>query len=423
MIKKILAIIIALISISSVVEARVYIDITSPGARQIPIAVVDFEGAEYGKQIADIIRSDLEYSGFFKLLEQSSYVERSNESFDAENWRPLTVDLVIKGSVEVVYSNLEKLIKVNISVFDVFSSTRILNKNFIAKENILRLISHKISNAVYENITGLTGVFDTKIAFVVEDANRKFIYIMDWDGERVRRVTDGDNIVLRPHWSPDGLKLAYTFERLKRWGINLIDLRTLNSDTLLISQSSNIVGDFMSNGEELLISSSKRGSSDIYKLNIATRYLTPLTDSNNIEISPSMSSVAKEIVYVSDQDSTPQIYIMGADGNNKRRVTFSGTYNTSPNFSYSGEKIVFSSIIDGRHQIVTINKDGTGMTQLTSNGGNNEEPFFSPDGRFIVFTSDRLGYKALFITRIDGSGQKVLSPNKVRALGPSWSLK
>jgi TolB protein len=408
-------------------DAKVYIDITSPGARQIPIAVVDFEGEDIGKQVADIIRSDLDYSGVFKLVDKSAYIEKPMQPFDSQNWKPIAVELVVKGSVEMIDSGIGKVLKVNISVFDVFTSSRIVNKSFQAREGLLRLVSHKASNAVYESITGLSGVFDTKIAFVADDINnktknKKYIYIMDWDGERVRKVTDGDNIVMRPHWSPDGLNIAYTFEKSKRWGVNLIDLRTLKSQILLISQAANITGDFTPDGESLLVSSSMKGTSNLYKLNTKTKFLTPIAPSTNIETSPSTSSSGAEIVYVSDQDLTPQIFIMDKDGVNKRRLTFNGSYNTSPNFSYSGEKITYCAMIAGRHQIMMINKDGTNLTQLTFDG-NNEEPYFSPDGRYIVYTSDRLGNKAVFITRNDGTGQKVLSPNKTRAFGPSWSLK
>ncbi|MBF0542385.1 MAG: PD40 domain-containing protein [Nitrospirae bacterium] len=426
--KKIIILMVLLICFSSVtVQAKVYIDITSPGARQIPIAVVDFEGEDIGRQVADIIRSDLDYSGFFRQFDKSVFVEKPNQSFDAQNWKPLGVELVVKGTVETITTAMGKVLKVNISVFDVFSSTRILTKSFQARESILRLVSHKAANSVYESITGLSGVFDTKIAFVADDlsnryTNKKYIYIMDWDGERVRKVTDGDNIVMRPHWSPDGLSLAYTFEKSKRWGINLIDLKTLQSEILLISQAANITGDFAPDGENLLISSSIKGISNIYRLNTKSKTLSPLSSTYNIETSPSTSSSGSEIVYVSDQDSTPQIFIMDKEGNNKRRVTFSGSYNTSPNFSYSGEKIVYSAIIGGKFQVMMINKDGTNMVQLTSEG-NNEEPYFSPDGRYVVFTSDRFGNKSVFITRNDGTGQKVLSPNKIRAFGPSWSLK
>lgn len=428
MLKNILLLLIIWISFASIASgAEVYIDITSPGARQIPIAIVDFDGTDvcqkYGIQISDIIRSDLDYSGFFKLIDKSVYIEKPNDPFAAQNWTPLSVELVIKGSVELTNGATGKILKIDVSVYNVFSSSKILTKSYFARENLLRLVSHKTSNAVYESITGLSGVFDTKVAFVAEDTNKKYIYIMDWDGERVRRITDGDEILLRPHWSPDGLNLAYTYEKSKRWGIKITDLRTLKSEILLISQSVNITGDFIPDSENLLISSSMQGSSNLYRLNIKTKNLTPLTNSINIDTSPSTDSSGKEIVYVSDRDSTPQIYIMDSDGKNSRRITFSGSYNTSPNFSYSGEKIVYSGIIDGKHQIITINKDGTNMKQLTSNAGNNEEPYFSPDGRFIVFTSDRLGYKAIFITRNDGTGQKVLSPNKIRAFGPSWSLK
>ncbi len=400
-------------------EAKIYIDVTSPQSRRLPIAIQDFVGHPSGAEISEIVRSDINTTGLFSFADREAHFESPSERFNPDNWKPLGIEIVVKGTLEVG----EKIF-VTLSLYDAIEGREVLKKRFSARKSHLRPLSHEIANGIYEKITGLKGVFNTKIAFVSQGEGRKVLHIMDWDGQRVRnilRARRGD-LIMPPHWSPDGKKLAYSSARGRRWGIYMIDFTTMKEHLIYSSQGTNIAGDFIPHGTSLMLSSSKKGSPDLYLLDIKTKVLSRLTYTDGIEISPSVSPDGQEVVFVSDRSGSPQLYSMRMGGNALRRVTFEGSYNTSPDWSQSGEKIALSGRIGGKNQIFTVNPDGTDLTQLTSNG-NNEDPAFSPDGRFIAFTSDRDGKKGIFVMRSNGEGQRRISPKNLRAFGPSWSPK
>ncbi len=394
-------------------EAKVYIDISSPAFKKLPIAIQEFSGNS-GREISDIIRDDLTFTGLFFYVDKTAYIENPSQSFNPKNWTPLGVEAVVKGSVQE-----GKNLTVTVSLYDVFEGKEIFKKRYAAERGFIRPLSHAIANDIYYRLTGETGIFRSKISFVAEYKDGMGIYIMDWDGNRITRLGLKGNIILTPRWSRDGTKLIYSAERNRQWGIYLLDFSKTSERKVFFSKGTNIAGDFLPEGNDFTFSSSKDGTSDLYIMNLKDNKTTKLSSSYGIEVSPSVSPDGKYIAFVSDRGGTPQIYIMHIDGSNIRRITFEGSYNTSPSWSPKGDRIVFVSR-RGTNQIFTVRPDESELIQLT-NVRNNEDPSFSPDGRFITFSSDRDGVKSIYIMRANGESQKRITPKNLKASGPRWS--
>lgn len=395
-------------------EAKVYIDITSPAFKKLPIAIQEFSGSS-GKEISDIIRDDLEFTGLFVHIEKAAHIENPSQPFNPRNWTPIGVEAVVKGSIK----EGKELIAM-VSLYDVFEGREILRKEYKAEREFIRPLSHAIANDIYKALTGETGIFRSRIAFVAEEEGLKGIYIMDWDGERIKKTGLKGSIILSPRWSRDGTKLIYSAEKNRQWGIYMIEFPKIMERKVFSSKGTDMAGDFLPEGDGFVFSSSKDGSPDLYIMDLKEGGITKLTSSYGIEVSPAVSPDGKYIAFVSDRSGSPQIYVMKKDGSDVRRITFEGPYNTSPSWSPKGDRIVFSGRHGGRNQIFIINPEGIGLTQLTAEG-NNEDPSFSPDGRYITFSSDRDGVKGIYIMRANGESQKRITPKNMRAFGPRWS--
>ena len=400
-------------SLFTAVEAKVYIDITSPLAKKLPIAIYDLQGAQ-GREISEIIRDDLTFTGLFICIDKASYIESISQKFNQQNWKPLGIEAVVKGAITDGQD-----LAVEITVFDVFDGKEVFSKHYKADRNILRQLAHNISNDIYSAFTGIPGIFRTKIAFVAEDDGEKGIYVMDWDGQRVRKLGLKGSLMLAPHWSADGMKIAYSSVRGRQWGIYLLDFGKMTERKIFTSKGTNMAGDFLPKGDAITFSSTKDGTPDIYTLFLKDESVKKLTFTQGIEVSPAVSPDGSQIAFVSDRGGSPQIYLMRADGSDIRRVTFEGSYNTSPNWSPAGDRIVFSCR-RGKNQICLAKPDGSALMQLTESG-NNEDPSFSPDGRFITLSSDRDGKKGIYIMRANGEAQKKISPQGLGSYGPRWS--
>jgi TolB protein len=403
------------LSLFAEAEAKVYIDISSPAVRKVPIAVSEFTGQQ-GEEIAGVIRDDLDFTGIFLCLDRNSFIEVPSQPFNQRNWSAIGADAVVKGRVSVGGNELTA----EVFLFDVSAGKEIFRKEYQADATLSRPLAHAIANDIYRQMTGESGIFRTRIAFVERKAGQDGLYLADWDGHRVRDLGIRGNVLLSPHWSKDGSRLLYSSERYRQWGIYLINFKKMTEEKVFSSKGTNIAGDFSTSADEIMFSSSRTGTPNLYVYSIPNSKLSRLTSSRGIDVSPSLSPDGSQICFVSDRDGTPQLFLMDRNGHNVRRLTFSGSYNTSPSWSPKGDRIVFSGRQGNRNQIFIIAPDGSGLAQLTGKG-NNEDPSFSPDGRYIVFSSDRDGERAVYIMRSTGEAQKRISPKGVTSFGPRWS--
>ncbi|HXX58378.1 MAG TPA: Tol-Pal system beta propeller repeat protein TolB [Thermodesulfovibrionales bacterium] len=402
------------ISLRSFAEAKIYIDITSPASRKLPIAIPEFSGPS-GREMSDVITDDLDFTGLFLTLDRSAFIETSSQPFQARNWSPLGADIVVKGNV----TGGKNLVS-TVTVYDTLEGKEIFKKEYQADATLSRPLAHTIANDIYYQITGEKGVFRTRIAFITRQKDRDELSLMDWDGQRTTKPGIKASVLLGPRWSRDGSRLLYSAERNRQWGIYLLDFRKSTEKNVFSGKGTNMAGDFFPDANEFGLSSSAGGNQEIYTYRISESKLTRLTSSRGVDVTPAISPDGSRIAFVSDRQGSPQIFIMGKDGYDVRRLTFSGSYNTAPSWSPKGDRIVFSGRQGGKNQIFTISPDGSDTMQLTDKGSN-EDPSFSPDGRFIVFTSDRDGERAVYIMRANGEAQKRVTPRGVKAFGPRWS--
>ena len=104
-------------------------------------------------------------------------------------------------------------LKAEFRLWDVTTGQQMTGQQYVTDPNNWRRVGHIISDAVYTKITGVGGFFDTRIVFVDESGpkenRRKRLAIMDQDGANVRYLTQGDNIVVTPRYSPATQDIAF----------------------------------------------------------------------------------------------------------------------------------------------------------------------------------------------------------------------
>ncbi|MDY7030906.1 MAG: Tol-Pal system beta propeller repeat protein TolB [Thermodesulfobacteriota bacterium] len=411
--------------------AKIYIDIDSPSFRRFPAAVNYFKNIEGGdnqenisEEIHQVLTQDLEISGLFSLLEQPLLSESMGGVTLYKDGKINFIGLSIIGAEVFVEGNFrcnDDDLEIEARLYDVFQGKFVIGKKYIGKRRNLRKMIHRFSDDVLLHFTGERGVFDTKIAFISDESGHKEIYIMDFDGFNVERITDHRSIVLSPSWSPDGKKIVFTSYKNGNPDIYIKDLITNREERIAHYKGLNIAPDWSPDGEWLVVTLSKDGNPEIYRIEMNKKKLRRLTNNWGIDVSPTFSPDGEEVAFVSNRSGNPNIYVIHSSGNNVRRLTFNTKYSVSPDWSPRGDRIVFSSLERGCFNIYTMSSDGTDLKQLTSDSGDNEDPTWSPSGRLIVFTSTRDGRKSIYIMRADGTGQKKLKKFNGKQYGPSWS--
>ena len=156
-------------SVSSASSQTLRLDITEGQIAPIPVAVADFTGldgvpSDVGRQISQVISDDLVSSGLFTAIDSAAFISPpSSPSLRPEfaNWTPLGAKGLVVGSA---FIDSDGLLQVEFALWDVVSQRRITEGGGSADQAGLRRIAHQIADFVYEEFTGDSAYFDTRVS-------------------------------------------------------------------------------------------------------------------------------------------------------------------------------------------------------------------------------------------------------------------
>jgi TolB protein len=414
----------ATLLIANSASARIYIPIDQPPDQKFPIAISDLAkiggGGSAGKKIPDIIRNDLELSGYFRIIPKRAYLERSRkfaiDEIDFKKWTMVGAKALVKG----VIKKEEGRFVVQMKLFDPVDREMLVGKQYTFEVKDIRKIAHRFADEIMLSLTGIRGVFGTRIAYIKAiKKRRKSVYIMDMDGANDKRITKDKSISLGPTWSPDGTKISYASYVRGFPDIYTLDLASGHMRQLTNNRATNITPAWSPVGSWIAYASSLPGNMEIYAISPSGSNNRRLTNSFGIDIAPSFSPDGNEFVYTSERGGHVHIYKQSLLTGKHQRLTFVGSHNDSPDWSPDGQKVTFCGRHGGVFDIFTVNIDGSNVERLTIGVGDNEHPRWSPDGRFIVYSSTRFGKPKIIMMRYDGANQVQLG-KKGYGMMPDW---
>lgn len=425
--KKIFFILVSLLFPALLHAQQGYLDVTAPGNRQLQFAIcapkslAGQQSPDIVKTVNDVLQFDMTLAGPFAVktvADTSSSGGIRPGEFDFAPWKSAGIDLLVKSG----YTLSGGTVTLECRLYDIFKKREIVAKRYSGNIRDLRKIVHTFSDEIMKGVTGEKGPFSGKIAFVSKRTGNKEIYLMDYDGFNVQRLTKNRSINLNPDFSPDSREIIYTSYKRGNPDLYRRELFTGAEAAISAHRGINITGAYAPDGKRIALAMSMGGNSNIYIIDKSGRVLSRLTKSSAIDVSPAWSPDGTRIAFVSDRMGRPQVFIMNTDGGNVHRLTVNGAYNVSPRWSPKGDRIVYCRQEGGGFQIYAIDPDGGNDTRLTSEGSN-EHPRWSPDGRFITFSSKRGGTEAIYVMRGDGSGQTRVSRNGRDDSHPVWSSR
>lgn len=432
MVKLVKFVLIALFSAKAL--ALTHIDITSGNIEPVPIAIADFSGSssemkKMGEKLEEVIASDLESCGLFRIVSKKAHIERiasvdSVPQFSA--WRQINAAALVSGGVESEYGKL----KVSFRLWDPFSEKQAGGAIFTVSSDSWRRAAHKIADEVYKRMTGENGYFDTKIAYVAVHgpANKRIkrLAIMDQDGANNHYLTDGRHLVLTPRFSPDAKHFLYlSYEDPKKPKVRMMDLRTHRSYSLGTFPGMSFAPRYTNDGKIALLSASVKGVANIYRLDLQNMQQTQITACTSICTSPSASPDNSKIVFNSDMGGGRHLYTMNFDGSHIQRISFGSGQYTAPVWSPRGDLIAFTKSVAGGFYIGVMRPDGSGE-RIIARGWIVEGPTWAPNGRVIMFEKgDRPRGKdasrtQIYAIDITGRNERMIKTPE-EATDASWS--
>lgn len=378
--------------------------------------------------VRDVATEDLSFSGLFDFLSPTAFIEDVSKagtklgSFKFTDWSSIGAEFLLKGEGKIEKGK----INLEIYLYALQSGKQLFGKKYDAASTASRKLGHTLANDIMFALTGKKGPFTCKIAFVSDRTGKKEVYVMDYDGENIVKVTSRFSMAIAPAWSPDGTKIVFTGTAKNKANVrnhNLYEYTLKSGSINLLSNKPglNSGATYSPGGNHIALTMSFPGNPELFFLDPVTKIAQRITTSFGMDVDPSFSPDGKQVAFVSDRAGRSMIYKMDANGANVQRLTFAGQYNATPSWSPLGNKIAFAGWDQGKFDIFIMNTDGSSMERLTKNMGNNEDPDFAPDGYFIVYSSNRMGKKNLYITNTDNTVHRRITTNFGNCEAPKWS--
>jgi len=409
-------------------HAQLRIEIVGGVARPVPIAIVPFGWQGSGPapfDVAGLIARDLAGSGRFAPLADRDLVQRptSGTGVDFRDWKMLGVEAVAVGQLlETAPGDFT----IQFELFDVLRGQRLLGYRLPAPAAELRLGAHRAADMIYEKLTGVPGIFSTRIAYVTAthkggkpDVFR--LVIADADGANERIMVESPEPIMSPAWSPDGRKLAYVSFENRVAEVYVQTLRTGTREKISSRAGVNGSPAWSPDGRMLALTLSRgEGNLDIFTLDLASQMLTRLTDQRSIETEAAWSPDGRSIFFTSDRAGGPQIYRMPADGGGAQRVTFEGNYNARPRVSPDGKRLAMVTNDRGNYRIAVLDLE-RGFTQVLTDGRQDESPSFAPNGETLIYATREGGRGVLATVSVDGRVRQRIPALEGDVREPAWS--
>lgn len=417
-----------LIFACSPVRAALQIEITQGIASAQPIAIVPFALDQVTHNlpvdVAEIISADLAGSGRFKIMSRADLLSRptSGDQVNFRNWQALGQDNLVVGRIT---QEPNGTMAVQFQLFDVYKGEQLTGFRIPARAKDLRGVAHRISDLIYEKLTGQKGAFSTRIAYVTSAANAKGkisykVQVADADGYGPKTIVTSTEPLMSPTWSSRGDKISYVSYERGRSAIYTQTLSTGQRERLRSFKGINGAPAWSPDDSQLALTLSKDGSADIYIYNVITRSFRRLTTSYAIDTEPNWSPDGRQILFTSDRGGKPQLYQISVNGGRAARVTREGAYNARGRYSPDGKSIIMVHRVNGQYRIASLDLK-TGLTTVLTRGSLDESPTFAPNGSMILY-STKDGLKSILAAvSSDGKVRQKLSLQGGEVREPAWS--
>ncbi|EDO66126.1 protein tolB precursor [Francisella tularensis subsp. holarctica FSC022] len=432
--RKIIAGVFIFVFLISNLYADLVAEVTT-GVIQKPLVTVVSDNVvdQFPQQVNSVIVADLNHNAKLQANDTIKYEIKQKQNIP---WKSLKSDYVVLTKyTNNSYNNYTVEVQI-LKRNDTSYLQAITYKNI--NVSLMRTLAHKISNYVYQKLTGNQGFFLTKLAYVkVSNLYARYgrlyeLIISDYDGYNKHVVLrQTDNPIATPSWSNDGRYIVYSSYSGGSMGVYTLEIATGKVTRITNYKGINSSPSFSPDGKEIALALSK-GYSDqtnIYIMNLATKALKRITI-NGINTAPKFSPNGQSIVFTSDREGRPNIYVASVNSKYPQSSILSTKIHQAyePNYTPDGKNIVFmnqSSRTSGT-QIADFNLVNGSVTNIT-NGKADSSPTVSPYGDMVAYISTNTrGYSSLDMVSLDGDNHfniETADNGNILIQSPSWSPK
>jgi TolB protein len=412
------------------------------------LAIPNFRGANGAQPFMDTFNStlfsDLQNSGLFDLQSKSLYPlnnpqtpsdlrpEDNRMGYALSDWGgpPVNASHLVFGYGSAVngtlalYGNVYETRQANIASAQLFSQRYAGSLDQAGAIHV----AHEFANDIIQRFGGSASLLGSRIYFVSTRTGNDEIWVMDWDGNNQKQLTNLHSLTIMPTVSPDGSRVAFTSYAKGSPRIMIVNSETGRLLPFYNQEASlNANPSFTPDGKQIYYSSTAAGMAQIFAASVNGQDFRRISHRSDIEMEPKVNPKnANILLFVSGAGGSEQIYSMNAEGSDVQRVTNGEGEASNPSWNPDGQHIAFSwtrGYAKGDWNVFVMDIATHEYSQLTHSEGKNENPVWAPDGRHIVFASTRGGGRSQIYTML-ADGTQVTKLTQVGTnRSPVWGTK
>ena len=256
--------------------------------------------------------------------------------------------------------------------------------------------AHKAVDMVLNKLFGVQGICRSKIVFSAYTSQKnRDIYVCDFDGSNIKRITTLNTLCVHPVWAPDGKSVIFSFYEGN--SVNLVQYNfELGFRRLTWKGNVDGIGSLSPNGKTLATILARNNQVDLYVRPTESddSKFVRLTNGKPLESSPCWSPDGKKLCFVSDgKNGRPGLFMIDSAGGKPTEISgLVGSERVSPSWS-SDNKLAYCAKVGGEYELLVANlsadcksakMEKIGVTEKDTFPG--EDPSWAPDNRHVVLT-------------------------------------
>ncbi len=396
------------------------LELTEGVNKAFPIGNDGFGAQKEAHALTEVIEGDLRLSGQFKLIPAPRL---SGAKTPLTLWQQVGVDSVLSGQIRRLDDGRYA---VHVELIDAAAKGRsLISKDYQVSARELHALAHHVSDEVYLALTGIRGIFSTRIAYVfVQYGKNKRTYsleIADVDGKNPHALVTSSAPIMSPAWSPDGKKIAYVSFEKKRAQVFVITVETAKRQLVSDFEGINGAPAWSPDGKYLTVVLSKSGAPKLYRVDLSNGAMKQLTFGGAIDTEPRYAADGRSLVFTSGRGGSPQVYRLDLADGAVSRLTFDGSYNARPSYTPDQKHLVLLHRGEARQFNIGTQALDTGRLTVLTDSDADEAPSVAPNGRFVIYATRNAGRGMLGLVSLDGVVNTLYPARDGDIQEPAWS--
>jgi len=277
--------------------------------------------------------------------------------------------------------------------------------------------AHAFADDIVKDIRGTAPIFQSKVAFRLQQGTSTEIAMSDYDGYDMRVLTHDGTLVGGPSWIPGGRGLLYTSWQNSSEEILEQNLGTGARRVVASYPGANLSPEVSPDGAKVAMILSRGGNPNLWVCDLRGGGLLQLTRTRDEDSCPCWSPDSQRICFVC-RAGRARLQIVSAAGGSAQALPVAGVYGnmTAPNWSPDGKWIAFTSG-SGSFTICVVPAGGGDAQTLVAG----EDPCWAPNSRTIIFTRRVSSKRILCLLDVPTKHVKDVRQISGSCSEPSWA--